>query len=209
MLPSLSFSPSFLLVFFSLVVATAFGKLTGSRNRAAYWIISGACRRRESGRPAEFLLSSVSIDLPRARTSTGARSRRTSERASERSSGSAPRRDATRRTAPKRARSRSRSRTRHARTHAPSTTKDEGQRRAHCLTNERVSADSPAMEVTTSSCRCFVSLSPFSTLFLFLSHDVQPFSRTTGKRRQWSRARDRYLPTPRLQHPRGRAQIRR
>jgi len=58
---------------------------------------------------------------------------------------------------------------------------DEGrQRRAHYLTNERASADSPAMEVTTS-CRCFVSLSTFLTLFLFLSHDVlQNDGRTTS-----------------------------
>lgn len=88
--PFLSSVPFASFFFFpSFASATAFGKLTGSRSRAAYWIISGACRRRESGRPTESLLSGVSIDLPRARTSTGARSRRTSER----SSGSAPRRD--------------------------------------------------------------------------------------------------------------------
>lgn len=95
---------------FFLVVATAFGKLTGSRT--AYWIISGACRRRESGRSGRVPAEPRRIDLPRESVNE---SEAESERASERAIleiGTATRRAAPHRAEP---RSRSRSRTRRVR----------------------------------------------------------------------------------------------
>lgn len=92
----------------SLFLVAANCVWVNSPDLAVYWIVSGACRRRESGR-SSLLSRGVSIDLPRARAST--RARPTSERAIL-GIGTATRRGAARRAEP---RSRSRSRTRRVR----------------------------------------------------------------------------------------------